>query len=143
MNKTKGLKTRGLIGLLCVLASFEAWAADWTSIVDDKNSEVLVDMDSFNESDGYPFITAKVKFKSLQTYHLNQTKFAYIAKIYTPTFNCTLHTVKISPIDFYNEKNTIVGTEKVNATFKPIATDSIDKQLEGLTCQVHRMLGGQ
>lgn len=60
----KWVKTRQkaclcLLSLMVYCSIFEASAADWTSISKTKQAEVLVDMDSYNESAGIPYISTK------------------------------------------------------------------------------------
>ena len=127
--------------LLCV--NFEAFAEDWTSINKAKDLEVLVDMDSYNESGGQPYITSKTIFNKPQNYRNNQKVFAYFESRITRQFNCALHTVKNANNNFYGLKHTLVGSEKGSLNFEPVILGSTIASIENLVCQVHKMVGGQ
>ncbi len=125
------------------LITLEASAADWTSISKTKEYEMLVDMDSYNESEGHPYITTKTIFKKLQNYHYKQSYFTYLENHSITQFNCALHTSRNTMTRFYDKKNNLTGSEKVNNEFKPVVVGSTNASLEGLICQVHKMVGGQ
>lgn len=131
------------IGMLLLLTSFTASATDWTSISKAKEYEMLVDMDSYNESDGHPYITTKTIYKKLQKYQKNKIKFTYIESHTTSQFNCVTHLYRNTAVSFYDQKSKLVGTEKGNIKFEPTIHDSTNNSLEGLVCQVQRMVGGQ
>lgn len=130
------------VGVVLCCASFEAAAADWTSISKDKQSEILVDMDSYNESDGLPYIVSKTQFFKPQIYRKNALEFSYTESLSTTQFNCALHTFKNNSTLFYNASKKRVGSEKNDFSFKPIMAGSKYIPLESLVCQVHKMVGG-
>jgi len=135
-----------LLPLILCGSIFEASAADWTSISKTKQAEVMVDMDSYNETDGLPYISTKTLFVQPQNYRKNTLKFSYRESHTTSQFNCTQHTVKHSATQFFDQNNNLnkklVGNEKGDDVFKPVVIGSKDAALESLVCQVHKMVGG-
>lgn len=132
-----------VVSMSLSLIALEVLAADWTSINKTKEYEMLVDIDSYNESEGYPYITTKTIFKKLQNYHSKQNAFTYLENHSTTQFNCALHISRNTMSRFYDQKNNLTGSEKVINEFKPVAMGSTNASLEGLVCQVHKMVGGQ
>ncbi|MES2580864.1 MAG: surface-adhesin E family protein [Pseudomonadota bacterium] len=131
-----------LLAAISCCTIFEAAAADWTSISKTKQNEMLVDMDSYNESAGIPYITAKTVFLMPQNYRKNAFKFSYKESHSTSQFNCALHTFKTNATQFFDANKKLVGSEKGDDSFKPIVAGSKDASLESLVCQVHKMVGG-
>ena len=127
--------------LLCT--SIEANATDWASIKKNKGYELLVDMDSYNESEGLPFITAKTVFNGLKSFDINGEKVSYIEEHSTSQFNFKLHTYKVLETHFYQPKNKPVGNQKGLKPFKPLEKGSAHASIASLVCQVHQMVGGQ
>ncbi len=130
------------VGIVLCCTVFDASAADWTSISKTKQYEVLVDMDSYNESAGIPYISTKTLYVKPQNYRKNALKFSYSESHSTTQFNCSAHTYKINSTQFYSANKKLVGSEKGDIFFKPITAGSKDTELESLVCQVHQMVGG-
>ena len=120
----------------------QADAADWTTISKTKQHEMLVDMDSYNETDGMPYISTKTLFTKPQSYRKNALKFSYKESHVTSQFNCTQHTVKNSAKQFVDVHKKLIGSEQGDNAFKPVVAGSKDAALESLVCQVHQMVGG-
>lgn len=131
-----------LLAIISCCSIFEATAADWTSISKTNQDEMLVDMDSYNESAGMPYITAKTVFLKPQNYRKNALKFSYIESHATTQFNCALHTFRNHSTQFYDANIKLIGHTKGDDSFKPIVVGSKDAALESLICQVHKMVGG-
>ncbi len=130
------------IGIFLCCTAFCASAADWTSISKTKQDEVLVDMDSYNESAGIPYISTKTLYAKPQNYHQNSLKFSYSESHSTTQFNCSAHTYKINSTQFYSANKKLVGSEKGDMSFKPVTAGSKNAALSELVCQVHKMVGG-
>jgi hypothetical protein len=149
MNKQKKYKKinyyryLNTVIVLSLCTSIEANAADWTPIKKNKAYELLVDMDSYNESEGLPFITAKTVFNGSKNFELNGKKGSYIEEHSTSQFNCKLHTYKVLETHFYKPKNKLVGNQKGFKLFKPLENGSDNASIASLVCQVHKMVGGQ
>ena len=133
---------RYLLAAILCCGSLQVIAADWTSISKTKHAKILVDMDSYNETDGLPYISTKTLFIQPQNYRKNGLKFSYKESHSTSQFNCTEHTVKNSTTQFFTQQK-LVGSEKGDNAFKPIIAGSKEASLESLVCQVHKMVGGQ
>jgi hypothetical protein len=131
-----------LLTLSAICTISEAAAADWTSISKTKQDEILVDMDSYNESAGIPYVNTKTLFVKPQNYRKNALKFSYTESHSTTQFNCALHKFKTNATQFFDQNKKLVGSEKGDDSFKPITAGSKDTSLESLVCQVHKMVGG-
>lgn len=127
--------------LLLCLAS-PAMAEDWSSIVNNNDYEVLVDIDSFNVEGNTPYITAKTMFKSSQIHSLNKKKIQYVTSIKNMLFNCAEPVYKTISIALYDKKNKLLVLEKKASAFKKIGVNTQEFLIGQLTCQVHQMLGG-
>ena len=130
------------VGIFLCCTAFGASAADWTSISKTKQDEVLVDMDSYNESAGIPYISTKTLYVKPQNYRQNSLKFSYSESHSTTQFNCSAHTYKINSTQFYSVNKKLVGSEKGDMSFKPVTVGSKNAALSELVCQVHKMVGG-
>ncbi len=119
-----------------------AYAEDWSSVIKTTESNIAVDMDSYDESKGYPSITTSTQYKKPQTIHINNHNLSYIEKRATPLFNCQTHAIKLSRVEMLDKKGKKIANEIAKDQFSPIETGSIDAQIESLVCQVHKMVGG-
>lgn len=128
---------------LSMLVSFDVMSADWTSIKKTKEYQLLVDMDSYNESAGLPFITTKTILNKPKSYALNGKKLLYIAEVSTSLFNCKLHTYKVLMTHFYQQNNKLIDSKKGMQPFEPLEKGSNHASISSLVCQVHQMVGGQ
>jgi hypothetical protein len=126
---------------LSMLVSFEALSADWTTIKKTKEYELLVDMDSYNESAGLPFITSKTVFNKPKGYASNGKNVLYIKEVSTSLFNCKLHTYKVLVTHFF-QQNKLLSSKKGVTSFEPIEKGSDHAAISSLVCQVHQMVGG-
>ena len=129
--------------LLSMLVSFEALSADWTSIKKTKDYELLVDIDSYNESAGLPFITAKTVFNKPKSYAFKGKNVLYSEEVSTSLFNCKLHTYKVLETHFFQYNNQLVSSKKGVTPFEPLEIGSDHASISSLVCQVHQMVGGQ
>lgn len=131
-----------LLSVITCCSVLEVSAADWTSISKTKQDEVLVDMDSYNELAGIPYISTKTQFVNPQNYRKNALTFSYTESHSTSQFKCAQHTMKINATQFFDANKKHVGSEKGDDVFKPVFAGSKDAALESLVCQVHKMVGG-
>ncbi|HYN55451.1 MAG TPA: surface-adhesin E family protein [Methylotenera sp.] len=127
---------------LSMLVSFDAMSADWTSIKKTNEYELLVDMDSYNESAGLPFITTKTILNKPKGNALNGKNLLYIEEVSTSLFNCKLHAYKVLVTHFF-QHNKLVGSKKGVMPFEPLEKGSNNASISSLVCQVHQMVGGQ
>lgn len=127
-------------GLL--LTSNHSFAADWTTIKKTKDYVLLVDMDSYNEAEGLPFITAKYTFYEPQKLVTGNTKIAFIEEHATSQFNCKNQMYKTLESHYFKSKGVLVTSLKGDDSFKPIRKNSDKETIASLVCQVHQMLGG-
>lgn len=124
------------------LISCNSYAVDWTTIKKIKDYELLVDMDSYNETNGLPFITTKFIFNKAKSLDLDKTKIVFIEEHATSQFNCKLKTYKVLETHFFKNKGVLIKSLKSNDSFKPIRKDTDNATIASLVCQVHQMLGG-
>ena len=143
---TKHLAGQALVTLL--LCASSALAADWESIIKTPQYEILVDIDSFNVRDGYPFIEAKKVFKTPQRYQYKGNYFMVLEHHSVTQFDCKLHRYKELGADYYNQDNQhkalqLVHHQNPSTVFQPVINNTNHAALESLVCQVHKMVGGQ
>jgi hypothetical protein len=127
-------------GLL--LMSNHIHAIEWTTIKKTEDYELFVDMDSYNESQGLPFITAKYAFYKPKNLVVGNTKIVFIEEHATSQFNCKLKSYKTLETNFYKSKGVLVRFLKGDDSFKPIMKNYDNATIASLVCQVHQMLGG-
>jgi hypothetical protein len=125
-----------------LLLSFSnhSFAADWASIKKTKDYELLVDMDSYNETNQLPYITAKTVYKYPKDGLLNSKKIIYLEEHSTTQFNCKLQLYKTLETRYFNNK--LLATNKPFSSFQPLKRGSDHAATASLVCQVHKMLGG-
>lgn len=142
-NKINNYRHLSHLFLLSMLISFDVMSADWTSIKKAKEYELLVDMDSYNESTGLPFITTKTVFSKPKGYASNGKNLMYIKEVSTSLFNCKLHTYKVLVTHFLQQNNQLVSSKKGVMLFAPLEKGSDHASVSSLVCQVHQMVGGE
>lgn len=123
-------------------ASGNSFAADWTSIKKSKDYELLVDMDSYNETDGLPLITAKYVFNKPKNPVIDSTKIGLNEEHVTTQFNCKLQLYKTLATHYFKRKGELLETKNGEGSFNPIKKESDNAIIASLVCQVHQMLGG-
>ena len=139
-TKHKAFKT----AILLVLLSFNiiAHAVDWSTVIKSKDAIIAVDMDSYDETNGYPAIITRTKFTKAQTTELNAKKVSYIEQRAMPQFNCSTHQIKTTKLYLFDKQGKKVAAVLNKDQFSQVIADSNDAQLESLVCQVHKMVGG-
>jgi hypothetical protein len=125
-----------------VFAYTSSYAADWTTIKKTKDYELLVDMDSYNETQKLPFITAKYAFYKPKNLDIGNTKILFIEEHVTSLFNCKTNSYKTIESHFFKSKGMLVGSVKGDNSFKAVVKSSDNATIASLACQVHKMLGG-
>ncbi|MDO9051271.1 MAG: hypothetical protein Q8J59_07185 [Methylotenera sp.] len=136
-------KKKLLIAALLLSTSTTSLAVEWDSIIKKADYEILVDIDSYNVANGFPYILTKTVFKKSQTYINNQKVLTYQYQIKSTQFNCKQSLFKTTSTDFYNRQNKRLISEKNMTEFKPIIVGSDEFSVAQLVCQVHKMVGGQ
>jgi len=119
-----------------------AMAVEWTSIIHDANHEVLVDIDSYNVSEGFPFLIAKTIHQKPQTFVLPSEKTQYLVSIAKLQFNCKKPMYRTRSIQLLDNNKKLIDTIKINSQFKKIEANTDAFSIGQLTCQVHQMVGG-
>ena len=146
MNTTiKPLKSKQYLYSSCTVAlilcaSTNVYATDWALIKKTNDYELLVDMDSYNESAGLPFISAKTVFTNPKNDTINGKNLWYLEEYFTSQFNCKFHTYK--PLQSYFYKNKLIASQKGIKLFMPLENGSKHAAVATLACQVHQMVGG-
>lgn len=142
-KNSKKINQYNLLTYACgLLLSFSnhSIAADWASIKKTKDYELLVDMDSYNETNHLPFITAKTVYKYPKNGLLNSKKIIYLEEHSTTQFNCKSQLYKTLETRYF--KNQLLATTKPLSSFQPLKRNSDHAATASLVCQVHKMLGG-
>lgn len=140
----KTLKYNGLAILISAmtLGSTSADAADWTSIKKSTEYELWVDMDSYNESNGLPYITAKTVYKKPKMLTVKGNKLHFLEAHTQHQYDCKKQASKILETRLYAAKNKLIDTKKGEKPFEQIKSGSDDAIVASLTCQVYKMVGG-
>jgi hypothetical protein len=127
---------------LTLFTSFNTFATDWATIKKTNKYELLVDMDSYNESAGLPFITTKTIFNIPINRQINGKNLSYIEEHSISQFNCSTHTYKIFESHFFKPKNKLILSGKGMESFKTLEKGSDMASISSLVCQVHQMVSG-
>jgi hypothetical protein len=128
--------------IIILCSSVDIYAADWASIKKTKDYELLVDMDSYNVSQGLPFITEKKRFNNPKKLAFKGNEQLYIEEHAKKLFNCKLQSYKVLEISYFKKKNILIGTENGVNSFIKLKPASDNAAIASLVCQVHKMLGG-
>ena len=117
-------------------------AVEWTSIIKDAEHEVLVDIDSYNVAQNYPYLIAKTIYQQPQQFIKPQGKTDYYMSVAKLQFNCKQPQYRMRTIKLMDKKNNLIDTVKINSGFQTIERNTDEFSIGQLTCQVHQMLGG-
>ncbi len=126
---------------LLSLSMTNAIAVEWTSIIKDVDHEVLVDIDSYNVSDGFPYLIAKTIYQKPQTFILPSEETQYLVSIAKLQFNCKKPMYRTRSIQLLDNKQKLIDTIKISSQFKKLEMNTDAFSIGQLTCQVHQMLG--
>ncbi|MDP3332368.1 MAG: hypothetical protein Q8Q57_07045 [Methylotenera sp.] len=137
------IKKQLLIATLLLPTSINALAVEWTSIIKKADYEILVDIDSYNVADGFPYILTKTIFKKVQPYSSHKKLVNYQYHLKNTQFNCKQPMFKVTSIDFYNNINKLLISEIPAKEFMPIISGSDEFSVGQLVCQVYKMVGGR
>lgn len=137
------IKIQFLIGMVLLTTCINATAAEWNSVINKTDYEILVDIDSYNVAEGYPYILTKTIFKNPQPYSSQKKLGNYQYQLKNTLFNCKQPMYKVTSNDFYNNKNKLLISEKPAKEFMPIISGSDEFSVGQLVCQVYKMVGGQ
>lgn len=117
-------------------------ATEWTSIIQDAEHEVFVDIDSYNVSDQLPYLVAKTIYQQPQSFVSANKTIKYAISIATLQYNCEKPVYRMRAIQLLDKKSKPIKTFKINAQFKKLVSNTDAFSIGQLTCQVHQMLGG-
>lgn len=140
----KTFKYNRLAILICAMTFGSATvdAADWTSIKKSTEYELWVDMDSYNEADGLPYITAKTVYRKPKILAVKGSKLRFLEAHTQNQYDCKKQASKILDTRLYDAKNKLIDTKKGLKPLEPIKSGSDDAIVASLTCQVYKMVGG-
>ncbi|MCB5187776.1 hypothetical protein LG200_07120 [Methylobacillus caricis] len=110
-----------------------AWAVEWESLVKTQDSELFVDLDSYDEHDAYSSIMAKVTANPPKTGNQADGMKQVVTKQMILEFDCKRHSYRALGTSFY-------GT---NEGFLPLSRDKDTKTIASLVCQVRQMVNPQ
>jgi hypothetical protein len=131
------------LATLLISTSMHSLAVEWTSIITKPDYEILVDIDSYNTADGYPYILTKTVFNTAQALKDASNSATYTYHIKNTQFNCSEPQYKVTSTRFFNGQAVAVATAAAQTQFAVVAQDSDEFSVGQLVCQVHRMVGGQ
>lgn len=128
---------------LLISYSIQSLAEEWSSITKKDGYEIFVDIDSYNQENGWPYMTAKIVYKTPQMVRINTKPMRYITQISQWQFNCKNPVYRTRFSTFYDPKNQAIGKGVPMKDFQTIPAKSAIFSVGQLTCQVHQMVGGQ
>jgi hypothetical protein len=144
-NMKQLFNIRYAVLLLSLMSMTPSQAEDWEHILSSKEAKIYVDLDSYQEIQGYPAIITKTQYSQPRSLKLDASK-RYDTELNTLAFNCQTHEIKQieSNILALGSKET---SKKVIAKLgeKPFVSslsNHNDSQIEQLVCQVKRMVSG-
>lgn len=144
-NQNNGFNFNKLCSILVLsgLGLAQANAADWETIKTTKDYVISVDLDSYNQTEGLPFMTTKTVFKQPQSAVQANHPFSFIEAHTTRQFNCQLQTFRMLSTRYYQKKQVLINTQNRQTAFAPLMKGSDEAMIASLVCQVQQMVGGQ
>jgi hypothetical protein len=137
------IKKQFLAGAVLLSTCMNAIAVEWDLVIKKTDYEILVDIDSYDVAEGYPYILTKTIFKNPLPYTSHKKLVNYQYQLKNTQFNCKQAMYKVTSIDYYNNKNKLLISEKPAIAFMPITSGSDEFSVGQLVCQVYKMVGGQ
>ncbi|MCB5191855.1 hypothetical protein LG198_14065 [Methylobacillus arboreus] len=105
-------------------------ATEWESLVKKPGAELLVDLDSYDESGAYSSILAKLETRSKQ----------HVAKQMKLEFDCDKQTYRTLATASFDAKGKLLNQTPGSREFQPLHQDENAQTIAGLVCQVRRMV---
>lgn len=118
-------------------------AEEWSSIIKKSEYEIFVDIDSYNQENGWPFMTTKTVYKAPQLLNKKPSSNTYISHVAEWQFNCKNPVYRMRFSKLLDQKNKVIGQQTPMKNFQTIPAGSDIFAIGQLTCQVHQMVGGQ
>lgn len=128
--------------LLLLLASAPAWAEDWQGVIHDASQDVQIDLDSYNDDAAHSWITSRTRYHATQRMDVAGVKRGYTEKLAVVEFDCAKARSRQRQIRLNDGKGKLVVKLADEENYAGIAPGSRDGQLQGLVCQVRRMVRG-
>lgn len=120
------MKSKIILSILCLLTSMCASAVEWEKILSDNKEVTYVDTDSFMQNNNMPSLIVK----TLRADNPKQQK-----EFARYEFICAKHLYRV--IDAKDKR-----LQLSNQAFYAVPSNSKVAQIESLSCQIHRMVGG-
>lgn len=143
MQKKRKLSIIILGAHILISHSIQLLAEELSSIIKKSAYEILVDIDSYNQENGWPYMTTKTVYKTPQLLPKSALSKTYITQLTQWQFNCKNPVYLTRSSTFYDLKNQVVGHAAPMKNFQAIPAKSDIFSVAQLTCQVHQMVGGQ
>lgn len=118
-------------------------AEEWSSIIKKNAYEIFVDIDSYNQENGWPFMTTKTVYKTPQLLNKKPSSSTYVTHVAQWQFNCKNPVYRKRFSTFLDQKERVIGQQTPIKHFQTIPVGSDIFAIGQLTCQVHQMVGGQ
>lgn len=140
-------RTKLTIAFLCTNAlisySNQIVAEEWSSIIKKKEYEIFVDIDSYNQENGWPFMTTKTVYITPQLLNKKPSSSTYVTHLAQWQFNCKNPVYRMRFSTFLDQKNKVTSQQAPMKNFQTIPAGSDIFSIGQLVCQVHQMVGGQ
>ncbi len=128
--------------MVLLLSTSLTLAEEWESIIKDDDHEVFVDIDSYNVTDGLPYLIARTVYEMPQQFSIPNKKITYSTSIATFQFNCIDPLYRIRSIQLLDKKGNLLDTIKISGGLQKINPNTDEFSIGQLTCSVHQMLSG-
>lgn len=119
-----------ILSAAILLAPSSVSATEWESLVKKADTELLVDLDSYDEKGAYSSILAKRETHGKQT----------IAKQTKLEFDCSKQTYRTLATATFDVKGKLLSQTAGMRDFQSLQQDDDAKMIAGLVCQVRRMV---
>lgn len=143
MQKNAKLPIVFLCASTLISYSNQLVAEEWSSIIKKNAYEIFVDIDSYNQENGWPFMTTKTVYKTPQLLNKKPSSSTYVTHLAQWQFNCKNSVYRKRFSTFLDQKEKVIGQQTPIKHFQTIPVGSDIFAIGQLTCQVHQMVGGQ
>jgi hypothetical protein len=123
--------------------SIQGLTEEWSSIIKKDGYEIFVDIDSYNQENGWPYMNTNTVYKKPQALNKTSPSKTYMSHVLQLQFNCKNPVYRSLSSTFYDSQHQAIGRVTPMKNFQAIPANSDIFSIGQLTCQVHQMVGGQ
>jgi hypothetical protein len=129
---------------LALLTTLVSWshATEWKALTHTSSSKVLIDLDSYSETDGIPSIWTKSIFPSAREIPGSRSRDRYVEQLSLLQFRCDEAMFRLDMSALYDAKGQVVAIVHGDEKFEHIVPDSTSSKIGEVVCQVQRSVRG-